>query len=560
MSYSKPHSKSFIILLFILIIHLPLLLYGDFQQDDFYIFNLSNFSFRDSFSEVILQFSNRPFAAIFFSFITRFFFSYEFSYILNIALILLSCNFIIISFEKYFIKIFFKEIFIIFCLIPVFSYSVIFSTGMQITGNLSIFIWSISIFYLNRFLKENSLRHLIYSNSYLTLMFLTYESAFPLLIINLTMPFLQNNTKAFKHVLITVITVLIISFIFQKIILPEMFNADISRLRIENFQIRSFLLFFSGNIILFLNIFYLLFANFFSSLKIIFGNLFLIFQYFTCLILFIFICYKSYQEKSNVIKKHREKNFILLIMSLFFIFLLIFMHTISKSAMNLYGINNRALVSLSFFVPLFLIILFNYLPKKYLIYLFFCFFIVITNYLPIQYNNIIYIKERNLSFKNLISESKKNLTHSIFLIHYDNFDTNDLFKYTTYSDDNFDFQNMINFKETVYKNKNNIIGVNFTNAMYCNKVFWKQHFEDRFYKNYDKKIFFAQNIKNRVIFNKFENYNNFNSFIKNKISCKSKNKYKDFLNKKFNKSSNKDFINDSKFVMKILDFYMNLSK
>ena len=317
-----------------------------------------------------MQFSNRPFAAIFFSFITRFFFSYEFSYILNIALILLSCNFIIISFEKYFIKIFFKEIFIIFCLIPVFSYSVIFSTGMQITGNLSIFIWSISIFYLNRFLKENSLRHLIYSNSYLTLMFLTYESAFPLLTINLTMPFLQNNTKAFKHVLITVITVLIISFIFQKIILPEMFNADISRLRIENFQIRSFLLFFSGNIILFLNIFYLLFANFFSSLKIIFGTLFLIFQYFTCLILFIFICYKSYQEKSNVIKKHREKNFILLIMSLFFIFLLIFMHTISKSAMNLYGINNRALVSLSFFVPLFLIILFNYLPKKYLIYLF----------------------------------------------------------------------------------------------------------------------------------------------------------------------------------------------
>ena len=27
--------------------------------------------------------------------------------------------------------------------------------------------------------------------------------------------------------------------------------------------------------------------------------------------------------------------------------------------------------------------------------------------------------------------------------------------------DNFDFQNMINFKETAYKNKNNIIGVNF---------------------------------------------------------------------------------------------------
>ena len=394
MNYFKLYFQNFIILLFILIIHLPLLIFGDFQQDDFYIFNLSKYNFIGSFSEVILQFSNRPFAAIFFSFITRFFSSYEFFYILNIVLILLSCNFIILSFKKYFIKAFFKEIFIIFCLIPVFSYSVIFSPGMQITGNLSVFIWSISIFYLNKYLKENSLRQLIFSNLYLTLMFLTYESAFPLLTINLTMPFLQNNAKAFKHILITVIAVLIISFIFQKIILPEMFNGDISRLRIENFQIRSFLLYFSGNIILFLNIFYLLFANFFSSLKIIFGNLFLIFQYCTCLILFIFICYKFYQEKSDVIEKNREKNFILLmlIMSLFFVFLLIFMHTISKSAMNFYGINNRALVSLSFFVLLFLIILFNYLPKKYLIYLFFCFFIVITNYLPIQYNNIIYIK------------------------------------------------------------------------------------------------------------------------------------------------------------------------
>jgi len=561
MNYFKLYFQNFIILLFILIIHLPLLIFGDFQQDDFYIFNLSKYNFIGSFSEVILQFSNRPFAAIFFSFITRFFSSYEFFYILNIVLILLSCNFIIVSFKKYFIKAFFKEIFIIFCLIPVFSYSVIFSPGMQITGNLSVFIWSISIFYLNKYLKENSLRQLIFSNLYLTLMFLTYESAFPLLIVNLIMPFLQNNAKRFRNVFMTITIVLIISFILQKIILPEIFNRDISRLRIENFQIKSFLLFFSGNIILFLNIFYLLFANFFSNLKIIFGSYFLIFQYLTCLILFIFTCYKAYQTKSNTTEKYRERIFILLITVVFFIFLLIFMHTISKSAMNFYGINNRALVSLSFFFPFFLIILFNNMPKRYFIILFFPFFIVITNYLPIQYNNIIYIKERNLSFQNLISESKKNFTHSIFLVFYDNFDSNNLFKYTTYSDDNFDFQNMINFKETIYKNKNNIEGGNFTKAMYCNKVFWKQHFDDRFHTKFNdkKKIIFAENIKNKIIFNKFENYNNFNNFIKNKIFCNNKNKYKDFLNNKFNKSSNKDFINNSKFVMKILDFYMNLS-
>ena len=173
---------------------------------------------------------------------------------------------------------------------------------MQITGNLSVFIWFIFFFYLNKYLKENSLRQLIYSNLYLTLMFLTYESAS---IINYQFndAIFTKQYKAFKQVFITVITVLIISFILKKIILPEMFNGDISRLRIENFQIRSFLLYFSGNIILFLNIFYLIFENFFSSLKIIFGTLFLIFQYFTCLILFIFICYKSYQEKSDVIKK-----------------------------------------------------------------------------------------------------------------------------------------------------------------------------------------------------------------------------------------------------------------
>ena len=40
------------------------------------------------------------------------------------------------------------------------------------------------------------------------------------------------------------------------------------------------------------------------------------------------------------------------------------MHAIAKSAMNVYGINNRALVSLSFFIPLLFVFLSKTINKK----------------------------------------------------------------------------------------------------------------------------------------------------------------------------------------------------
>ena len=55
---------------------------------------------------------------------------------------------------------------------------------MQITGNLSVFFWSVSIFFLNKFIKTEIIQNLIISNVILILMFVTYESAFPLMIIN----------------------------------------------------------------------------------------------------------------------------------------------------------------------------------------------------------------------------------------------------------------------------------------------------------------------------------------------------------------------------------------
>ena len=193
MRFLKNNYLSILIFFFTSLIIFPLLFFGDFQQDDFYILSLYDLNFKDAFSTIILQFSNRPIAALIFSLLSRFFNSYEYYILLNFLLIILSCNFIIKSFQDYFNTNYIKLIFIFLCIIPIYSYSTIFSSGMQITGNLSVFFWSVSIFFLNKFIKTELLLNLIISNIILILMFITYESAFPLMVINYFVPILNKK-------------------------------------------------------------------------------------------------------------------------------------------------------------------------------------------------------------------------------------------------------------------------------------------------------------------------------------------------------------------------------
>ena len=102
MRFLKNSYLPILIIFFISLIIFPLLFFGDLQQDDFYILSLYDLKFKDAFSTIILQFSNRPIAALIFSLLSRFFNSYEHYILFNFLLIILSCNFIIKSFQDYF--------------------------------------------------------------------------------------------------------------------------------------------------------------------------------------------------------------------------------------------------------------------------------------------------------------------------------------------------------------------------------------------------------------------------------------------------------------------------
>ena len=70
MRFLKNNHLPILIIFFTSLIIFPLLFFGDFQQDDFYILSLNDLKFKDAFSKIILQFSNRPIAALIFSLIS----------------------------------------------------------------------------------------------------------------------------------------------------------------------------------------------------------------------------------------------------------------------------------------------------------------------------------------------------------------------------------------------------------------------------------------------------------------------------------------------------------
>lgn len=562
MSFYKKISLKLLFISIILVIIFPLLILGDFQQDDFYISSLNSLNFNSSLSSIFPQFSNRPLAAIFFSILSIFFYSYEHFFLLNIILILFSCNFIIKAFNEYFISRSSRVIFTALCLVPIYSYSTIFSSGMQIVGNLSIFIWSISIYFLNKYIKTDKFTYLMASNIVLFSMFMTYESAFPLIILNLFLPFFKRNFIKFKHIFITLILTLILSVIVQKLILPHLFNQDISRLRVDDLNLNSFILYMGANLLLSLNIFYIFFQNFNESLRIILNSNILLAQFFSSLGIFFLMVLINYKE--NLMTKLKDNNnFLIISLIICFFLLLVFMHTVAKSAINIYGINNRALVSLSFFIPLILIVLSNMKSPKYFFFIVLIYIIlIITNYIPIQYNNITYLKERNISFKKIIQkinidDGKGNNS----FIYFDQFNKNSLFNHTTYANDNFDFSNMTGFNHNSTQNDNSIWSANIRNSMFCNKAYWNLHFKKKIFDviGLSKKIYFIEKSNNQYVLQEFNNYNLFKKFIEKKIICSSNTFYQDFINDKFNKISNKDFVNNSNLIKKAINIYISIN-
>ena len=121
---------------------------------------------------------------------------------------------------------------------------------------------------------------------------------------------------------------------------------------------------------------------------------------------------------------------------------------------------------------------------------------------------------------------------------------------------------MIGFKYKKYFKGDNLWGANITKDIFCNKSYWNLHYRDRIIERFKKtkSLIFIEKNSNNFTFKNFDDLNNFDYFINNKIICKNTNFYKSYLNEIFNKNSNKDFIINSKFIEKNLDLYIKLNQ
>ena len=410
-----------IIYLFIFVLfYKSLFFYGDFVRDDWSIKSLYHLNFFEALKGIFGPFSNRPFAALFFAITSRFSDEFIFYLSLNFVLIFIS-SYLIIS-SLYFINISnkIKNFYVFLTLFPLFSYSVIFSSGMQITGNLSVLIWSFSFYLQNQFITKNKFLSLIISNLFILLMLLTYESALPLLSLNIMFLFFFKRDLIIKYFFILILTI-ILGTIIQKVVIGN-FYPDISRLRIENLSFNKILFYFFVNGALLINNFFVLFQNFFSSIKNIFVNKLFFSEYLLIIILLYFVIFNKTQ---NIKKDIQDKKKIILfsVTSLILCFLfIVLIHTLALSGTNIYGYNNRALISVSFILPLFLIIIGETLkPRNSKILYFFYILIVFTNYILILDKNVEYVKYRNSTIKTIISEYKGNTdkkNYVLFIDHY----------------------------------------------------------------------------------------------------------------------------------------------
>lgn len=217
---------------YFLIIYLPYILNGGFIVDDWgSIYHATQYSsFWEDFKNWFPFFSYRPLAPLFIAAFTRLFGALEYPYILmNLGLwtgtILITSKVL----KKYTSEAF-VVLFLMLALIPVISTTLIFSTVTQLlTGAISFFCWAISLFLLQKYLESDKLTHLIISNLLLVVAFFTYEIILPLLILNLSLPFLRsylskkenNLTKKNFGVAGSFLIPPIISLLEQKFIMPR---------------------------------------------------------------------------------------------------------------------------------------------------------------------------------------------------------------------------------------------------------------------------------------------------------------------------------------------------
>jgi len=498
--------------------YLPILVFGYFIQDDYTIRGLTDLNFFDAVKTICSVNNNRPLSCIYHALLTRLppIFQIYFLFSLSIYFI-----FIYIVFKIYdFIldDIYIKKIFLTFLIFPFFSYTIIYSPGMQSMGIVSLIFWAISLFFLKRYIYKFSFIDLFLSYFFLVIMFLIYESAAPLLGISLFFPlFFKNKKKVFFINIILTFLVLILIYVLQKEIFPNLFNQDLSRIKLGLHDYKKIFYLIIINFALTLNIFAHSLELFGRSLFNIFTsfNLILLLQ----LILIIFFFYLSIDNKKNKTKSNSDYYLLSIsLVSIISVFILnVLMHSMAHTGLEFTQYNNRALVSISCIFSLSVVFFYKFgvFRSKFLSNFFYIplFTILSVNFFFFQ-NNL--IRERFLAqellrdAKELISKNhvlEKKYKNNVNFFIYNRSNVEEIFSY-----------NSLDFFRVIEKTENNI-NILLNEHKFCYLSYYDLYIKNPFLNEDNKLNVFYYSNKKLTIFLENVKYEDFRNNLGNIIKC-----------------------------------------
>ena len=486
--------------------YLPILVFGYFIQDDYTILGLTDLNFFDAVKSICHVNNNRPLSCFYHALLSRLPSIFQIYFLLSLFFYFI---FIYIVFRIYdFIlnDLYIKKLFLTFLILPFFSYTIIYSPGMQSMGVISLIFWSISLLFLKRYIYKSFFLDLFLSYFFLVIMFLIYESAAPLLGISLFFPlFFKNKKKIFLINIILTLLVLILIYVLQKEIFPNLFNQDLSRIKLGLQDYKKIIYLIIINSVLIVNIFAHSLELFIRSLYNIFTifNLILLSQ----LLLMISFFYLSIDNKIKI-KSNKDYYFfnisLVSIISVFFLNAL--MHSMANTGLEFTQYNNRALVSISFVFSLSVVFFYKFgvLRTKFLSNIFYIilFMIFSVNFIFFQ-NNL--IRERFLA-KEFLKDAKeilnqnygfdKKYEYNINFFIYDRSNVEEVLSY-----------NSLDFFRVIEKKENN---VNFflNENKFCNLDYYNLYIKTPLLNN-KKLTTFLENIK----------YIDFRKNLENIIKC-----------------------------------------
>lgn len=338
------------------VIYLPYVFGGGFITDDWGVVHRTydHKGFWNTYLSWFPLFSNRPLAPLLLSLTGNIFGQWTVGYILVNLFFWFTAIFIIaLTFKKYF-NIVFSFLFIAFAGVPVFSSTVIFSTIMQITGTTSIFLWALSFYFLDKYLRTK--KNFYYLSTYVLLVIamLIYEIILPLLLITILFPVYVELTKdrrrSSKKILnylvkysIPVILILIGIFIYQKVIMPRymIVYSRFNPLLREDYWLTALKIILSWFWSLFILFPILLISSVFYFGASIFNRLDLI-LILILVVSFFLLIFNLKIRKEKVFKKNRVFLFGIILLS----FLgSVSLYVLSNSSPNISGYDNRGLTS-----------------------------------------------------------------------------------------------------------------------------------------------------------------------------------------------------------------------